>query len=71
MNFESDEAFGEYLTETETDLAAFSQELADKGLGLQTKPMFGQSNKDGVSAGVAQFIEAKTKPENGLGGKEL
>lgn len=71
MNFDTDEAFNEYLTETETDLVAFNQELADKGLSQQSKPMFGQQNKDGVSAGVASFIEAKTKPENSLGGKEV
>lgn len=71
MNFDSEESFAEYLTETETDLAEFSQELADKGLGQQTKPVFGQQNKDGVSAGVASFIESQKNPENSLGGKEL
>lgn len=71
MNFDTDEAFNEYLTETETDLVAFNQELADKGLGQQSKPMFGQQNKDGVSAAVSNFIEAKAKPENSLGGKEV
>lgn len=71
MNFDTDESFTEYLTETETDLAAFNQELADKGLGQHTKPMFGQQNKDGVSAAVTKFIEEKAKPENALGGKEV
>lgn len=71
MSFETDESFNEYLTETESGALAFNQELADKGLAGQGRPMFGQQNKEGVSAGVASFIEAKAKPENALGGKEL
>lgn len=71
MNFDTDESFNEYLTETESGALAFNQELANSGLAGQGKPMFGQKTTDGVSQGVASFIEAKAKPENSLGGKEL
>jgi myosin heavy subunit len=71
MGFDTDEAFTEYLTETEAGITALNQELADKGLSGQTKPIFGQPGKDGVSSAAAQFIESKTKPETGLGGKEV
>lgn len=71
MSFTDDNAFNEYLTETETDIAAFNQDLANKGLGEQGKPMFGQKNNDGVSSGVASFIQSQTKKENSLGGKEV
>lgn len=71
MNFDSDQTFNEYLTEVETDITGFKQELADKGLSGQPRPMMGGQNKDGVSAGVASFIESKTNPATTLTGKEL
>lgn len=71
MSFTDDNAFNEYLTETETDIAALNQDLANKGLGEQGKPMFGQKNNDGVSSGVASFIQSQTEKENSLGGKEV
>lgn len=71
--FADENAFNEYLTETKSDVAAFGQELADRGLSLHEKPVLGSPNKDGVSAGVASYIQAKTaEAENkGLGGKEV
>ena len=71
MSFTDDNAFNEYLAETETDIVAFNQDLANKGLGEQGKPMFGQKNNDGVSSGVASFIQSQTEKENSLGGKEV
>lgn len=73
MNFESDETFNEYLTETETDLTEFNQDLANQGLGLFPKPGQGGKGKtDEVPAEVAAFINSQ-KPEsaNNLGGKEV
>lgn len=71
--FADETAFNEYLTETKNDVAAFGQELADRGLSLHDKPVFGTPNKDGVSAGVASYIQDKAaEAENkGLGGKEV
>ena len=71
MNFENEETFAEYLGEVETDIMALNQELADKGLSGQTKPIMGAKNKDGVSSAVNSYIESKTKPESSLGGKEV
>lgn len=71
--FADETAFNEYLTETKNDVAAFGQELADRGLSLHEKPVLGTPNKDGVSAGVASYIQDKAaEAENkGLGGKEV
>ena len=71
--FADENAFNEYLTETKNDVAAFGQELADRGLSLHEKPVLGSPNKDGVSAGVESYIQAKTaEAENkGLRGKEV
>lgn len=73
MNFESDDVFNEYLTETETDLTEFNQDLANQGLGLFPKPGQGGKGKtDEVPAEVTAFINSQ-KPEsaNNLGGKEV
>lgn len=57
MNFDSDEAFAEYLEETKTDAEAFKQEAADKGLSSMGKPAAGgQSTKTDVSAVVKERI---------------
>ena len=73
MNFESDEVFNEYLTETETDLTEFNQELANQGLGKFPKPGQGGSGKtDEIPPEVAAYIKSK-EPEStsNLGGKEV
>lgn len=73
MNFENDDVFNEYLTETETDLTEFNQDLANQGLGRFPKPGQGGFGKtDEVPAEVAAFINSQ-KPEsaNNLGGKEV
>lgn len=74
MNFESDEAFAEYLTEVETDITALNQELANSNLAGHGKPMFGKKEADGVSSQVKTFIASKkeeTEQGKSLGGKEV
>jgi len=71
INTLDDNAFNEYLTKTESDIAAFNQELADKGLSGQGKPMFGQKDNNGISSGVAAFIDSQTKDKAPLMGKEI
>jgi len=71
MNFDTDEAFNEYLSEFETDVVAFNQELADKGLAGHGKPFMGGQNKEGVSSSVASFITSKSDDSKVLTGKEL
>jgi len=70
MNFETTEAFEEYISEVETDITGLKQELADKGLSGHQRPLMGGQNKDGVSSAVASFIEAKTDDKT-LTGKEI
>lgn len=71
--FENEDAFNEYLAKTKENVAAFCQEMADKGLGSHGKPIFGTPDKDGVSAGVASYIKEKADEAGGkgLGGKEV
>ncbi|MDR1652496.1 MAG: hypothetical protein LBS01_02370 [Prevotellaceae bacterium] len=73
MSFADDNAFTTYFDETKTDVAAFSQELANKGLNAHDKPAFGSPNKDGVSAAVESYIKdtIENKGKNDLGGKSL
>ena len=71
--FADENAFSEYLNKTKDNVAAFTQELANKGLSLHEKPVLGSPNKDGVSAGVESYIQAKAAEaaNKGLGGKEV
>lgn len=71
MKFDNEDSFNEYLNDTKTDVANFGQELADKGLSQQGKPVFGTVNQDGVSTGVQNYIKEKTKSSNALTGKEV
>ena len=72
MAFDTDDTFNEYLTETQSDLDAFNQELANNGLSQQGKPAFNQTrNKDGVSSGVAEYIADQKASQESLGGKEV
>lgn len=66
-----DAAFSEYLTKTETDITAFNQELTDKGLSGQSKPLFGSKTADGVSSSVKEFVEGKSEGSGALTGKEV
>ena len=71
--FADENAFSEYLNKTKDNVAAFTQELANKGLSLHEKPVLGSTNKDGVSAGVESYLKEKADEaeNNGLGGKQV
>ena len=73
MSFAQEEDFTAYLAETTQDIAAISQELADKGLGQSAAPTFGsRQTKDGVSAEVQSYVADVTKPEGSkFEGKKL
>lgn len=71
MNFDSDESFNEYLTDTETDIATANQNLADSSLAAQGRPLFAQKNEQGVSSGVSQYLESQKSESNVLSGKEV
>lgn len=72
MTFESDDAFKEYITETETDINNANQRVADAELGGHSSPMFNAKDNDGVSKAVAAFV-AENKPDakDAFAGKEL
>lgn len=69
--FESDDAFNEYLNATKEKISTFKQEMADNGLksfgGPSPKP---KHDTDKVDPAVTAYIEAK-KNDTGLGGKQL
>lgn len=68
----TDEQFNAHLTKLDGDITALNQELADKGMAGATKPVFGKTNTEGVSAAVQSYLESKSdKAENGLKGKQL
>ena len=72
MQFESDDAFTEYLTEKETDIAAANQAMADAALTGQGKPMFGgKDEKTGVSSAVAAYVQSQTKTDDKFTGNEV
>jgi hypothetical protein len=72
MQFDSDEAFNEYLTEKETAITTANQNVANAALGGQGKPLFTQKDETGISKGVADFVESQ-KPDSKtvLTGKEV
>jgi len=71
MQFETDESFTEYLTETETDIAAANQTLADSALAGQGNPLFASKDKEGVSSAVANYVESQKPDSSALSGKSL
>lgn len=68
----SDEQFVAHLAKVEQDITGFKQELADKGLSGQTRPIMGGANDKGVSQAVASFIDSqKADAPKNLEGKKL
>lgn len=71
MSFDSDEAFNEYLGETETDIATANQNVANASLGGAGKPFFAQKEESGISKGVAEYVASQNPENNVLSGKEV
>lgn len=69
--FKDDEDFNGYLTEMQGDIDALAQEQSDKDLNNHEKPVFGAVNKDGISAGVADYIASQSESKPTLSGKEV
>lgn len=73
--FENDEAFNTYLSQQKESVAAFTKELAEKGLAGNAAPLFGKAGADGVSSSVASYIQDKAAEAKGeaagLGGKTV
>lgn len=72
MHFDNDDAFNEYITETETDINNANQRVANEALGGGNAPVFNAKDNDGVSKAVADFV-AENKPDakGSFAGKEL
>jgi predicted NAD-dependent protein-ADP-ribosyltransferase YbiA (DUF1768 family) len=71
MKFETDDEFHEYLLDTEKDILAANQNVADAALGGQGKPLFTQKNDTGISQGVAEYVASQKTGANALSGKEV
>lgn len=72
MNFDSDDAFNEYLSEKEADIKTANQSVANARLSeAGGAPQFGQKNEDGVSKAVSDFIASQKPDANALSGKEV
>lgn len=61
MQFDTEEAFMEYLTETETDVKTANQNVADSGLGAQGRPLFpntpANGGKEATDAEIAAVMD--------------
>jgi hypothetical protein len=55
MNFDTDEAFAEYLTDTEADVKTANQNAADSGLGAQGRPITSNAPAGGKEATDAEI----------------
>lgn len=72
MSFADDNAFNEYLTETETDINTFNQNMTDARLAGQGAPLFSQKGNDGVSSAVANYVNSqKPDADNAFSGKSV
>ena len=71
MQFDSDEAFNEYLTEKETAITTANQNMANVALGEQSKPLFTAKDEQGVSKGVAEFVDSQKPDNKQFSGKEV
>lgn len=72
MNFDSDDAFNEYLSEKEADVKIANQSVANAKLSeAGGAPQFGQKDEVGVSKAVSDFIASQKPEANALSGKEV
>jgi hypothetical protein len=67
----TDEQFATHISKVEADVLGFKQELADKGLSAQSKPLFGKADANGVSPAVSSYIASKADAGKQLTGKEV
>lgn len=72
MKFETDDEFAEYLTDKSKDIETANQNVADIALrGGSGSPLFHQKDDNGISKGVADYIESQKPANEQFGGKEL
>lgn len=68
--FETDDAFNQYLTQAKEKISAFKQEMADNGLKGFGSPVKPKKDTDKIDPEVAAYIESK-KTDTGIGGKAV
>ena len=61
MNFETQEDFDSYMTETEQDVATIAQQSSNESLSAVPKPFMGKVTKDGISTATAEYIESMSE----------
>jgi alpha-galactosidase/6-phospho-beta-glucosidase family protein len=61
MTFDTDEAFDEYLADTEADVKTTNQNVADSGLGAQGRPWTSNTPPDGKEATDAEISAVMNK----------
>lgn len=71
MSFADDNAFNEYLTDTKTDVESANQRVADSNMSSESKPFFANKSDDGVSKGVASYVESLKPGGDTFTGKEV
>ena len=71
MTFNDDDAFNEFLNDTKTDVESANQRVADSNLSSETRPFFANKGDDGVSKGVAEFVESQKPGSDTFTGKEV
>lgn len=72
MNFDSEDAFNEYLTEKEADIKTANQGVANAKLSQgAVPPLMAEKQENGVSKAVADFIASQKPEANTLSGKEV
>jgi hypothetical protein len=74
MKFDTDEAFTEFLTDTEKDLTDYTQEASNQSLSAFGRPVKASTESaNEVSSGAAAYIAEKagTEGDSGLGGKAV
>jgi len=71
MTFNDDDAFNEFLTDTKTDVESANQRVADSNLSSESRPFFANKGDDGVSKGVAEFVESQKPGSDTFTGKEV
>jgi len=71
MKFDNDDSFNEYLADTKTDVESANQRVADSNMSSESKPFFANKGDDGVSKGVASYVESLKPGGDTFTGKEV
>ena len=71
MTFNDDDAFNEFLNDTKTDVESANQRVADSNLSSESRPFFANKGDDGVSKGVAEFVESQKPGSDTFTGKQV